>query len=49
MLLFFPVEDVKRKVSVDVCKFVLYLYIQNVPHLSLKAPLMVGDEYPYKC
>lgn len=34
----------------DTLKFILFLYVQNVPHISLKMPMMSGDEYPsYVC
>lgn len=34
------------KLSVDTARFILFLYIQNIPRLSLKSSLLTGEEYP---
>ena len=34
------------KLSVDTTRFILFLYIQNIPRLSLKSSLITGEEYP---
>ena len=39
-------DHLRRRVSVDTLKFILFLYVQNVPHISLKMPMISGDEYP---
>lgn len=39
-------EHLRKRVSVDTLKFILFLYVQNVPHISLKMPMMSGDEWP---
>ena len=35
----------RKKLSVDLLKFVLFLYIQNAPRVSLKSSI-VNDQYP---
>ena len=32
--------------SVDTIRFILFLYIQNIPRLSLKSSLITEEEYP---
>ena len=44
-LLIFP-DTLKNRVSVGTLKFVLFLYIQQLHKVSLKASLVAGDEYP---
>ncbi|KAL5477734.1 hypothetical protein EMCRGX_G024572 [Ephydatia muelleri] len=39
-------DHLRRRVSVDTLKFILFLYVQNVPHISLKMPMISGDEWP---
>ncbi|KAL3857180.1 hypothetical protein ACJMK2_011872 [Sinanodonta woodiana] len=39
-------ENMKNQVSVVTFKFVLYLYIQQLHKVSLKASLVAGDEWP---
>jgi len=39
-------EQLRKRVSVDTTKFLLFLYVQNAPRLSLKTPAITGDEYP---
>ena len=34
------------KLSVDTVRFILFLYIQSTPRLSLKSSLLTGEEYP---
>ena len=38
-------ESARKKLSVDLLKFVLFLYIQNAPRVSLKSSI-VNDQYP---
>ncbi|KAJ8312307.1 hypothetical protein KUTeg_009680, partial [Tegillarca granosa] len=39
-------DSLKSKVSVSTLKFVLFLYIQQLYKVSLKASLVAGDEWP---
>jgi len=39
-------EQLRKRVSVDTTKFLLFLYVQNAPRLSLKTPAITGDEWP---
>ena len=41
-------ESAKKKVQVELLKFVLFLYIQNAPRVSLKSSI-VNDQYPLQC
>eukprot|EP00111_Clytia_hemisphaerica_P024951 TCONS_00073507-protein len=41
-------ESSKEKRSVDLLKFILYLFIQRANVISLKSALVTGDEYPSK-
>jgi hypothetical protein len=36
----------QSRVKVNTLKFVLYLYVQQIHKVSLKASLVAGDEYP---
>ncbi|XP_065663618.1 TBCC domain-containing protein 1 isoform X4 [Hydra vulgaris] len=38
----------KEKRSVDLLKFILYLYIQHSNVISMKSAIVTGDEYPYR-
>jgi len=38
--------SIKEKRSIDLLKFILYLYIQHAHVISLKSPVVTGDEYP---
>ena len=40
------VEELRMKLSVNTARFILFLYIQNIPRLSLKTSLLTGEEYP---
>lgn len=40
-------DQLRKHMSVDTVKFLLFLYVQNAPRLSLKAPAMTEDEYPH--
>ena len=42
----FVPDTLKNRVSVGTLKFVLFLYIQQLHKVSLKASLVAGDEYP---
>lgn len=39
-------DELRSKLSVDTARFILFLYIQNIPRLSLKSSLLTGEEYP---
>ena len=41
-------DALKSRVSVGTLRFVLFLYIQQLHKVSLKASLVAGDEYPFK-
>lgn len=41
-------DQLKSRVKVNTLKFVLYLYVQQIHKVSLKASLVAGDEYPLK-
>ena len=41
----FP-EELRMKLCVDTVRFILFLYIQSTPRLSLKSSLLTGEEYP---
>ncbi|XP_056020202.1 TBCC domain-containing protein 1-like isoform X2 [Ostrea edulis] len=40
------VDELRSQVSVGTLKFVLYLYVQQLHKVSLKASLVAGDEWP---
>ncbi|XP_019850078.1 PREDICTED: TBCC domain-containing protein 1-like [Amphimedon queenslandica] len=40
------VDRLHRQVCVDTLKFIVFLYLQNAPRLSLCAPLVTGEEWP---
>lgn len=40
------VDELRSQVSVGTLKFVLYLYLQQLHKVSLKASLVAGDEWP---
>ncbi|XP_052797396.1 TBCC domain-containing protein 1-like [Mya arenaria] len=42
-------DALKNKVRVGTLKFVLFLYIQQLNKVSLKASLVAGDEWPTRC
>lgn len=42
-------DVMKNSVAVGTLKFVLFLYIQQIHKVSLKASLVAGDEYPLLC
>ena len=39
-------ESFRKKLSVDTTRFLLFLYVQSTPRLSLKGPASTGDEWP---
>lgn len=39
---------IKEKRTVDLLKFILYLYIQHAHVISMKSPIVTGDEYPLR-
>ncbi|CAG2247058.1 TBCCD1 [Mytilus edulis] len=39
-------DQLKSRVKVNTLKFVLYLYVQQIHKVSLKASLVAGDEWP---
>ena len=41
-------DHLRLQYSVDTLKFVLFLYIQQVYRVSLRASLVAGDEYPWQ-
>lgn len=45
LFLFVSLERLRRQVCVDTVKFILFLFLQNAPRLSLCAPLVTGEEY----
>ena len=36
----------KERFSVDLLKFLIFLYIQHAPMISIKTSMVVGEEYP---
>ena len=42
-------DQLRMQYSVDTLKFVLFLYIQQVYRVSLRASLVAGEEYPCQC
>ena len=45
---FVYLASLKEKRSVDLLKFILFLYVQHAHVISLKSPIVTGDEYPSK-
>ena len=45
LLLMCSIESARKRLSVELLKFVLFLYIQNAPRVSLKSSI-VNDQYP---
>ena len=45
-MLIYLLDRLHKQVCVDTVKFMLFLYIQNTHRLSLRAPLLTGEEYP---
>lgn len=39
-------DHLRKRVSVDTLKFLLFLFVQNAPRISLKAAMISGDEWP---
>ena len=37
----------KERFSVDLLKFLIFLYIQHAPMISIKTSMVVGEEYPF--
>ena len=46
-MLTYLLDRLHKQVCVDTVKFMLFLYIQNTRRLSLRAPLLSGEEYPH--
>ena len=42
----FCTDELRRKLSVDTLKFILFLYLQNAPRSSLRTPMVASEEYP---
>lgn len=42
------IESFKEKRTVDLLKFILFLYVQRAHVISLKSSVITGDEYPSK-
>lgn len=47
-LSYFILAAIKEKRTVDLLKFILYLYIQHAHVISMKSPIVTGDEYPLR-
>ncbi|XP_064391984.1 TBCC domain-containing protein 1-like [Halichondria panicea] len=39
-------DTLRKKLSVDTSRFLLFLYVQSTPRLSLKGPSSTGDDWP---
>ena len=37
----------KERCSLDLLKFLIFLYIQHAHNISIKASMVVGEEYPF--
>lgn len=43
---FTSTDEFRKKLSVDTSRFLLFLYVQNTPRLSLKSSFTTSDEWP---
>ena len=47
VFIFFQTAKWRERCSVDLSKFLIFLYMQHAHVISIKASLVVGEEYPF--